>query len=33
MAMPRPTRVRYLIIAFLFVVTTVNYADHGRLSM
>jgi len=29
----RPTRVRYTIIAFLFVVTTVNYADRATLSI
>ena len=29
----RPTRVRYLIIAFLFLITSVNYADRATLSI
>jgi len=29
----RPTRVRFLIVGFLFVITTVNYADRAVLSM
>lgn len=33
MAAPGPTRVRYLIVAFLFIVTTVNYADRATLSI
>ncbi|MDQ5977347.1 MAG: transporter, partial [Verrucomicrobiota bacterium] len=31
--MPQPTRVRYGIVAFLFIVTTVNYADRATLSI
>lgn len=31
--MPPPTRVRYGIVAFLFIVTTVNYADRATLSI
>jgi len=32
-AAARPTRVRYLILAMLFIVTTVNYADRATLSI
>lgn len=30
---PKPTRVRYLILLMLFLVTTINYADRATISI